>query len=673
MSIRTKVTCGMALILAVVLAGTVATFVTERQQRATLDDVANAADTVTERSLALMRAAKDIELDVVQVQQFLSDISATRAQDGLDDGLKEAQRFAEKFQADVVKATGFAGALNRPDVVALLAQTKAAFTPYQATGIRMAQAYVDKGPTGGNPMMPAFDKELDEMQDKVEKLLSLVDAAVGETNTHLSTTIHGIQKNGDRLVFATAVLGGIGALIAAGIGVLAFTGIVRPITAITAAMRHLADGDVSVAIPGRERGDEIGAMASAVLVFRDHMIAERRLAAAEAETQQRAGQDKRAALAKMAETVEAETGVALDRIRLRTAAMTASADAMSASAGRTGLAAGTAAGAAGQALANAQSVAGAAEQLTASIREIGGQVSQSAAVVGRAVTAGSETRATIEALNQEVERIGAVADMIGEIAAKTNLLALNATIEAARAGDAGKGFAVVASEVKELAAQTARSTQEIGRHIGQVRTATGASVAAVARIEQTITEVNAIAGSIAAAVEQQGAATAEIARNVAETASAANQMTTRTTEVSAEAGETGRQAVTVRENAAGLNEAMDELRHSVIRVVRTSADEVDRRLTRRFGVDLACRVTSSGQTQGARVVDLSEGGALLRGGPGLRIGDRGTLDIDGVGFALPFTVRVSENGALRIAFAPDAATAGRFSGVPERLAQRRAA
>src|SRR5208283_2681312 len=103
--------------------------------------------------------------------------------------------------------------------------------------------------------------------------------------------------------------------------------------------------------------------------------------------------------------------------------------------------------------------AGAAEQLSASIREIDNQMSLSAAVVGRAVTAGGETRATIEALNQEVQRIGAVADMIGEIAAKTNLLALNATIEVARAGDAGKGFAVVASEVKALATQTARSTQ----------------------------------------------------------------------------------------------------------------------------------------------------------------------------------------------------------------------
>ena len=170
--------------------------------------------------------------------------------------------------------------------------------------------------------------------------------------------------------------------------------------------------------------------------------------------------------------------------------------------------------------------------------------------------------------------------MIGEIAAKTNLLALNATIEAARAGDAGKGFAVVASEVKALATQTARSTEEIARHIGEVRGATGASVAAVARIEQTISEINAIAGSIAAAVEQQGAATAEIARNVAETAAAANEMTSRTTEVSAEAEQTGIHAADVRENAVALNTAVGELRHSVIRVVRTSTPEVDRRADR---------------------------------------------------------------------------------------------
>ena len=246
-------------------------------------------------------------------------------------------------------------------------------------------------------------------------------------------------------------------------------------------------------------------------------------------------------------------------------------------------------------MANAQTVASAAEQLSASIHEIGGQVAQSTEMVGRAVTAGTETRTTIEALNEQVARIGAVADMIGEIAARTNLLALNATIEAARAGDAGKGFAVVASEVKALATQTARSTQEIAQHIVEVRSATGASVAAVARIEQTIGEINAIAGSIAAAVEEQGAATAEIARNVSETASAANDMTNRATEVSTEAEQTGEHAADVRENAAALNTAVSDLRHSVIRVARTSTTEVDRR--KASGIRSICPAASASRVR----------------------------------------------------------------------------
>jgi methyl-accepting chemotaxis protein len=294
-------------------------------------------------------------------------------------------------------------------------------------------------------------------------------------------------------------------------------------------------------------------------------------------------------------------------------------------------------------------------------------------VVGRAVAAGSATRATIETLNQQVERIGAVADIIGEIAAKTNLLALNATIEAARAGDAGKGFAVVASEVKQLATQTARSTQEIARHIGEVRSATGASVAAVAKIEQTITDIKAIAGSIAAAVEQQGAATAEIARNVTDTANAANEMTSRTTDVSAEAGETGRHADAVRNDATGLNSAMEELRHSVIRVVRTATPEVDRRTRQRHDVSLPCRVTVDGRGEDAQVVNLSDRGAHLRGAPALPAEKTGTITIDGVGFPLPFVVRLSEGDALHVEFVLDEATAAKLDGTAERLAQRRRA
>jgi hypothetical protein len=199
-------------------------------------------------------------------------------------------------------------------------------------------------------------------------------------------------------------------------------------------------------------------------------------------------------------------------------------------------------------------------------------------------------------------------------------------------------------------------------------------VAAVGRIEQTIGEINEISGSIAAAVEQQGAATAEIARNISETATAANAMTTRITEVSAEADQTGRHAAEVQDNIAGLAAAVDDLRHSVIRVVRTSTTEVDRRKAPRYPVDLACRVElADRRTHAGRVIDLSEGGAMVQDGPAMRIDDRGVLHVTGVAVALPFAVRHAENGIAHLAFALDADSTAALQPMLQDLARRRAA
>jgi methyl-accepting chemotaxis protein len=449
---------------------------------------------------------------------------------------------------------------------------------------------------------------------------------------------------------------------------------IRPLVGMTRQTVSLADGNLDVAVQGVQRGDELGALARSLEVFRDHMLKERDLALQHAEARHAAEADKRSALLNMADTIESETSATLADVDHNTATLAATAAAMSKSAISTDTSSQAAAAAAAEALANAQTVASAAEQLAASIREIGGQVQQSNAIVGQAVQAGSETQGIIAELNDKVGKIGAVADMISEIAAKTNLLALNATIEAARAGDAGKGFAVVASEVKALATQTARSTEEIARHIGEVRTATGASVAAVARIERTIREVSSIASSIAAAVEQQGAATAEIARNVTVAANAANEMTSRTTEVSAEAAKTGKHAGDVEALAGHVRQAVGNLAASVTRIVRTATPEVDRRRAPRLPLDAACRVNLSGQAAlSGRLVDLSEAGAKISGIPDLPPGSRGILEIDRLGMRLPFVVRSGRDGELHVQFDMSEGETQRLAAAIGRLGPREAA
>ncbi|MBB5143598.1 methyl-accepting chemotaxis protein [Desulfovibrio intestinalis] len=79
-------------------------------------------------------------------------------------------------------------------------------------------------------------------------------------------------------------------------------------------------------------------------------------------------------------------------------------------------------------------------------------------------------------LGRQANSIGAIMDVINDIADQTNLLALNAAIEAARAGDAGRGFAVVADEVRKLAEKTIGATKEVGENISAIQVAAQKSI-----------------------------------------------------------------------------------------------------------------------------------------------------------------------------------------------------
>jgi methyl-accepting chemotaxis protein len=375
----------------------------------------------------------------------------------------------------------------------------------------------------------------------------------------LADDITQANRIGFRVVLATVL---ISVLIAVLAGWMLVRAIARPVRALTGAMHRLAGREMAVDIPGLGRGDEIGAMAGVVRVFKDNMVAADRQSAERA-AEQSAKEERAARLAGLVRDFETKVAGLVDLLASASTEMEATAQSMTATAGHTSEQATQAAASAEAASAGAQTVASAAEQLSASIGEISRQVDQSAKITGDAVVAAQRTDAIVHALAEGAQKIGDVVGLITSIAGQTNLLALNATIEAARAGDAGKGFAVVASEVKGLAQQTANATEDIRAQINQIQSATQEAVAAIRDITGTIGQVSAIAATIAAAMEEQGSATAEIARSVQQTAASTEEVRSNITGISQAAADTGAAAGDVLGSAGGLSRQAQDLSREV--------------------------------------------------------------------------------------------------------------
>ncbi|ASJ90842.1 methyl-accepting chemotaxis protein [Porphyrobacter sp. CACIAM 03H1] len=343
---------------------------------------------------------------------------------------------------------------------------------------------------------------------------------------------------------------GLGGTILIGLALVLSRGLTRsiaqPIVALTRAVTDLSRGSNDIAIPGTDRSDELGAMAQAMLVFRDAAIEREQAVAEREEAVARIGRtlaavadsdltvrltDMPPAFAALArdfngamERLSQAMGAVNDSIGSINLtsneiehAMTDLASRSEDQAARLQLSSSTMASLSANIEQNAKLAVG----VSGSMRDARAEAETGGEVVGRAIQAMGK----IETASVEISEITA---MIDNIAFQTNLLALNAGVEAARAGEAGKGFSVVASEVRALSMRATEAASEIKSRVEAVggHVQTGVSLvnetgSALEAIIARVGEVTQAVTSIADAVSEQSIAL----RKVSETIGAMDKMT----------------------------------------------------------------------------------------------------------------------------------------------------
>jgi methyl-accepting chemotaxis protein len=324
------------------------------------------------------------------------------------------------------------------------------------------------------------------------------DAALIELKDIEAKSVHAISEDAhDTYVSARNVIAGvlvIGLLLAVSLGLYVGRLIVRPLGRVNEVLGKVAEGDLTVRAE-IDSTDELGQMAAALDVATGNMRTAIESMAGSATTLSSSSEELSAVSNQIAASAE-ETSVQSDVVSA----------------------------AAEQVSRNVQTVATGAEEMGASIREIAQNANEAARVAASAMSVAETTNTTVGKLGDSSVEIGNVIKVITSIAEQTNLLALNATIEAARAGEAGKGFAVVANEVKDLARETAKATEDIGRRVEAIQADTREAVDAIAEISSIIARINDYQTTIASAVEEQTATTNEMSRNVAEAATGSNEI-----------------------------------------------------------------------------------------------------------------------------------------------------
>ena len=420
----------------------------------------------------LLDRAHQVKLSVIQVQQWLTDISATRGLDGLNDGFDEAENNADKFHELISELKTLndqsieyydQSLLVGMDTNKFLDEMETKFENYFEVGKNMAEAYIEHGPAGGNKVMASFDTAAAAIAADVDILLK---RATKKASLKLSQQYIKVGESNLYVSVASVIFLAI-------LSYLFFVlfKLVGSIVRVSGEVETIASGDLSGEPFVCRDKNELGKLADGFNLMKDNLkniLTNVNVTSSHLFTSVEQ-------LTVVTHETEQSMEQQLSQINLVATAMNQMA-ATSHEVANNASSTATAAGSANQEAQDGKSVVNKTMDLINTLAE---DVEQAAEV--------------LHELESNTESIGTILDVIRGIAEQTNLLALNAAIEAARAGEQGRGFAVVADEVRTLASRTQQSTQEIDEMIARLQASASKAVVSMetgrTRANETVTQV----------------------------------------------------------------------------------------------------------------------------------------------------------------------------------------
>ncbi len=237
-----------------------------------LSQTAQQVNTVADVSVPLLVTIKDIQIDVIQVQGWLTDISATRGLPGFGDGFDMAEEYAQKFNHHVKSAYTLAETAGLGEVIAALQEVEQSFASFYAGGRAMAQVYIDFGPEAGNLQMNEFDAKAEAMANAMQGLVSLVSETATGGLEGLHDMTEQVKLDNQSLIVQLVIFGVLSALITGVGAVYLFRTITTSFGELAQDVEAVMDEDSDQPLRmDSERKDEFGPVAHALAAFRENM------------------------------------------------------------------------------------------------------------------------------------------------------------------------------------------------------------------------------------------------------------------------------------------------------------------------------------------------------------------------------------------------------------------